>query len=106
MDFNVFVGNDTVLEYGGLRDGITFQVITDATLEVTINDLAGDPVAGITWPVTLIPVADTDGVYRAVMDKAVAVVAGTDYRAELTIAASGSRDGAFSIPFTAKRREG
>jgi hypothetical protein len=46
-----------------LRDEITGAVITNATIQVTVRDGAGNPVAGVTWPITLTHVGG--GIYRA-----------------------------------------
>lgn len=96
--------NDNEVELGALRDRDGF--INDADVTVTIKDSAGAEVSGVTFPLTMDYVAASEGVYRAVVDKALAVAEGKSYRAEITVSASGGRDGFWDIDFKARRRNG
>ena len=49
----------------GVTDAITGAAVTSATVEATIEDLAGTELAGVSWPLSLPHVGTPDGTYRA-----------------------------------------
>lgn len=91
---NLYIGVDTVVTYGGMQNPLTAAYINDGTVTCQIVDLAGTAVTptGFTWPVTLDYVAASDGIYRATIDKAMALLPGHSYFLEITAAASGVDD--------------
>lgn len=106
MSTNLYIGVDTVVTYGGMQNPITAAYINDGTVTCRITDLAGTAVTptGFTWPVTLEYVTDSDGVYRATIDKAIAITEGSRYYLEITASASGVDD-LRRIALTAAYRE-
>lgn len=102
MNTKIYILNDTVIELSALADGISGAYVNDATVSVTIKDAAGSTVTG-GGPTTLSYVTDSDGVYRGVVDKALAISERVTYFAEITAASSG-RDGFWRIPLTAAYR--
>ena len=49
----------------GVKDALTGAAVTSATVEATIEDLAGTELTGVTWPLSLPHVGTPDGTYRA-----------------------------------------
>lgn len=91
---NWYIGVDRVVTYGGMQNPITAAYINDGTVTCQIVDLAGTAVTptGFTWPVTLDYVAASDGIYRATIDKAIAITDGKSYFLEITATAAGVDD--------------
>ncbi len=100
----LYRNNDHLIRLTGLQDSITDAYVNDATVTVTIKDLDGNEVAGISWPVTMDYEATSDGDYRATLDKAIVLAIGKRYTAEITVA-SGTRDAFFELPIQAQIRE-
>ena len=48
----------------GVTDSITGLAVTTATVTATIEDLAGDELTGVSFPLTLPHVGSPDGTYR------------------------------------------
>jgi hypothetical protein len=105
MATKLFILNDTVVEVRGLANGITSAYVNDATVSVTIKDLAGTVVTGITLPVTLSYVAASDGIYRGVLDKALVLSPGLTYFAEITATNGDGLDGFWRVPCVGAYRE-
>jgi hypothetical protein len=62
-----------ILELTGLTSSITGQLVSDATVSVTIVDAHGQEVAGETWPLTVSPVRGAPGTYRATLSASLAI---------------------------------
>lgn len=65
-----------------LTDELTGTVIVDASVTARVLDLAGTPVSGETWPVSLPHLAG--GVYRGSVAAAVSVSRGVRFIVEIT----------------------
>lgn len=63
----LYYGNDMLLEVAGLQDQATGEYINDATVTVTLEDSADNPVTGESWPLALSYVTASNGVYRATL---------------------------------------
>jgi hypothetical protein len=57
-----YVDSTMILELRNLTDGITGDPVTTATVTATLLDSTGAQVSGITWPISLVHVAE--GTYR------------------------------------------
>lgn len=88
---NWYIGNDTVVTYSGMQNGITDAYINGATVTASVKDLAGNVVSG-GGPHTLSYVAASDGVYRGTIDKAISLSAGVTYYLEITATSAGIDD--------------
>lgn len=80
----LYVGNDTALEVGDLRDELTGEALNSASVAVTLKDAAGANVTGGTWPLAMVYVTDSDGVYRCTLGHALSLTAGQKYTAVIT----------------------
>lgn len=95
----VYVGNDNVCELTDLRNGVTEQAITDATVTLALYDRAGVAVVG---PVTMPHVSA--GTYRGGIDDGVALMVGTRYRAQIIAQTAYGLRAQFDIPVWALPR--
>jgi hypothetical protein len=85
----IYISSDNVIEAVDQYDTVAGTYLNSATFTVTIKDISGASVSGVTWPVTMNYVSASNGKYRAVIDKTLAIVAGVTYFAEITGAQSG-----------------
>lgn len=69
----LFIGNDMRLELDELRDPDGAYINT-ATVTATLLDSDGEEVEGVTWPVTLEYVEESDGKYQGILDDAIELV--------------------------------
>ena len=74
----LFVGNTTVLEVA-LVDKLTGNVINGAAVAVTLTDIAGNELAGESWPKALAYVAQSEGIYRTYLSSSVSMEEGANY---------------------------
>lgn len=102
----IFIGNDSLFTLTGFADdsagGPTFLVA--ATVTVTVRDLDGVEVPGISWPVTLAFIAASNGDYEGTVDAVIVLVEGQQYVATIT-AREAPVDGEWIIELFAARRE-
>lgn len=80
----VYRGSDMLLEVEGLTDEASGDIVNTATVSATLKDAAGATVAGETWPKTMPYVANTSGVYRALLPATLVLAANARYTAEIT----------------------
>lgn len=80
-DDTLWMGTTHVLEVS-LRDVITDQPVSSATVTVTLYDSAGNPVEPDNWPITMTPDVEP-GEYRATFDADLQVKDGYTYRAQI-----------------------
>lgn len=100
----LYVGNDMVVEVRNLAEEITGDSINDATVTCTLTDSAGANVTGMTWPLTLAYVAESDGTYRGTIEYDTAVVAGAMYTLTVSVSAGTGYRGQWQIPCVARAR--
>lgn len=86
----LYLYNDNVIEVTGLRDSnaATGVYLNAATVTATIKTRSGTAVTGVTFPVTLDYVTDSNGDYRGTVDAALVLVEGGVYWVEVTIVSS------------------
>jgi len=97
----LLVGNDSTIKLNGLKDQ-EGNAVTNATVEITIQDFSGSNVSGVTQPISLSHTSDGD--YEADLDKSIDVKAGQYYYMEIT-ATSGNADAKWSETVKAENRE-
>jgi len=78
MSKNLYVGNDHRLTVDTLRDP-DGNYINTATVTVTLLDSSGAEVEGVTWPISLSYVEDSNGRYQGILDDAIELVDGETY---------------------------
>ena len=83
--------NTSVVEVNGLKDSITGSFENAATVTVEdILDKDNVSVTGITFPVTLIYVASSNGIYRGNLPATAGFISGQLYNLTIKAVASGS----------------
>ena len=104
----IYMNNDHFMELTGFQDGVTLAFLNAATVTVTIyatdGAALGDATTGISWPLTMDYLSGSDGVYQAVIDKAISLTRGELYKAVITAAESGI-DGEWNITLRAQERD-
>ncbi len=74
----VYIGNTLVLELAdeqgdGLRDGVTGAYVSDATVTARLKTAAGVDLAGQSWPLSMLYVAGSRGVYRGLLSSSLVI---------------------------------
>ncbi len=101
--FIVFVSNDNVVELE-LKNPITGDFLNAAAVDITItNEATGVEVTGETWPLEIPFVANSNGIYRVVLDKLIAFIAGQRYTAVIN-AREGNLDAKWTLVYLAEVR--
>lgn len=80
----LYVGNDLLIELGGLKNKATGAFINTAIVSVTVLDRAGAEVSGQAWPLAVPYVSASDGVYRETLVDTLGIVAGKTYTVQVT----------------------
>jgi hypothetical protein len=102
--YEIFVGNDTVLEVQGLRSDVTGEPANAATLTVTLLDKSGAEVAGQVWPKPMSFVEGSRGLYRALLPAALPLVADARYTARIVADAGPDLIGTWNMECVARTR--
>lgn len=74
----LLVANDMICEVSGLKNAVDGADIDSATVNVTISDLDGNNVGGVTWPIVA-PNVGT-GLYRATLPDTMSLTHNRRYR--------------------------
>ena len=80
----LLIGNDLSLRVLGLKDADTGDYIDDASVSAIVRDVAGNPVTGAEWPVTLSHVGGSNGDYRGVLQNTMNLREGHTYFVDVT----------------------
>lgn len=81
---SLFSLNDQCVTLTGLVNKITGEFVVDATVSVTLQKDDVD-VVGESWPLAMPYVADSDGVYRAIIESTVDIVNGDKVRVSVEV---------------------
>ncbi len=81
----IYTGNDTVLEVAALRNGLTGEALNSADVAVTLNDALGNPVDDVSWPLSLLYVADSAGMYRVTLPYSLPLQPNARYTAAIAV---------------------
>lgn len=81
----VYAGNTSTVELRDLRTAVDGQMVDNATVRMTLYTLAGQPVAGQTWPITLGQVPGFPGRYTGSFSHLTMIQAGVTYEAVITV---------------------
>lgn len=100
MSDTAFVGNTNLLELIGLGLAIDDTFVNDAAVTVTVKTAAGVNVVGPAWPIPMVYVAASDGVYRSILQDSLPFVAGDEYVAYINVDAGVDRIGHWEFEFT------
>lgn len=89
VQIKLYIGNSNMVELAGLRASNTpTTYINDATVTVTITDLAGTEVTGETWPKSMNYVASSNGVYRADLSASLGLTEDSSYLVVVNVTAT------------------
>lgn len=80
MSIDLKIGNDSILELNGLRDGLTGAYVNNATVTAILKDSSGVDVPGQTWPTPLAYVSGSNGIYRVNLEDTLSLVDGENYK--------------------------
>lgn len=81
----IFTHNDTVVEVANLRNGLTGEALNNADVSVTMFDASNEEVDGVTWPLSLLYVADSNGMYRVTLPYTMSLQPNARYKAVLVV---------------------
>jgi len=80
----IYDNSDNLINVTGLKDLSTGAFLNGATVEATVNDASGSPVAGETWPLSMPYVPGSNGDYQATLKDTLAVATGDELTALVT----------------------
>lgn len=99
-------GNTMYVELGSLdeplRDGATGDVVTDATVGVTVFDANGGLVSGASWPVVMPHLGG--GIYGAPVPAGVNLGIGAQGSAVIQATTPAGSQGLWNVPLVGKQR--
>jgi hypothetical protein len=104
----VFVANTNVIELQSLQNEIDQSYINNASVDVTIADLSGNPETGAgwpSWPLAMVYVTASNGVYRAVLVDTLPFDPSQSYLALVHANASGIGIGRWQFKFRPQQRK-
>lgn len=84
MSETIYIDSDNLLTLDALYDNAGASYVNDATVTVTLLDMAGSEVSGETWPVSLSYVSGSDGKYRGTLTDTLSLSANKRYTAKVT----------------------
>jgi hypothetical protein len=102
--YELFVGNDTVLEVQGLRSDVTGEPQNTATLSVTLLDARGAEVAGQAWPMPMPYVEGSNGLYRVLLPSTLPLVPDVRYLARIVADAGQGLVGTWNMECVGRTR--
>ena len=102
----VFVANSNMLELQGLFSEVEQAFVNDAAVTATVKDSNGAPLTGQTWPVVLSYIAQSDGIYRAILLESLPFQNKKTYTASIDADGGTGRKGHWEFSFNAQTRIG
>ncbi len=105
MSINILLAgnNSNHLTLNGLKNAIDDTFINNATVTAQINDSAGTPQPGMTWPANVNYIASSNGNYDLALDSALNLTEG-DYYTVIVTVVSGGLDAIFTSYIKATNR--
>lgn len=85
----LWVGNDMILEVAELRNTATGAYLNAATVTATLTDAAGVNLGGQSWPLAMVYVTGSNGIYRATLTYALQITARERVTATIAVNAGG-----------------
>ncbi len=102
-----YLGNTNDLLLVGLKSEVEDAFLDDADITVTVKDQAGNPVAGETWPKSMVYIPASEGDYVCGLSHLVEFAANAKYTAFIDADATNTaaeRFGHWEFTFTARVR--
>ena len=100
----IYIENDNLIALQGLQKAQDQSYLNAATVELTVEDDAGSPVSGQTWPVAMGYVAGSNGDYEAVLDAGAGLEKNKRYFAVITADGGPGLQAKWRSPLRAKVR--
>lgn len=101
----IFVDSDNVVEVAEVMDPGTGDIITTATVTLTILDKTGTPVAGQSWPLNMLHDWDEPGTYAVTLSmdwSSVYLTPNQPYTANIFVNAGFQKRRTFNTPLVAR----
>lgn len=86
-------GNTSVVKLEGVRNVLTGEYVTDASVTVRIQDGQGADVSGPSWPIAMQYQAESNGDYYGVVPHDAGMAVGVTYRALVVATLPGGERG-------------
>jgi hypothetical protein len=102
----IFNKNDNLLELVELKDVVADTFVNTATVSVTLVDKDGVEVSGETWPLTMLYVAASNGIYRATIIDTLTLIVDALYTAQITANDGANRLAYWEFPIRVETRLG
>ena len=106
MSATIYISNDNLLEVRSLYDEGADAYVNDATVTVTLEDIAGTEIVGETWPLSLSYVSASNGIYQATLADTLTLTAGTKVVAKVTADGGAGKKGYWEKTLTVANRTG
>lgn len=100
----LYTGNDMVLELSNLTNDVTGELLDAADVQVTLLRTDGTPVEGAEWPLSLLHVAGSRGMYRVTLPYTMILAINGRYTAQVTVDAGPGLRGEFELECVARQR--
>ncbi len=98
--------NDNLLELIDLKDVVADAFVNGATVTVTLVDSDGVEVVGDTWPLAMVYVVASNGLYRATLKDTLTLVVDALYTAQIDADDGAGRAAYWEFPIRAETRLG
>jgi hypothetical protein len=92
------INNSNLIQVLNVIDMSRNEVINDAQVFMTLKDINGDDVGGVTWPISLGYVSGTDGMYSGILPPYIELFEGAEYSLIVDIFSSNNGAGEKVIP--------
>lgn len=98
----IYIDNDMRVSVTELQD-VDGNFLNAATVDVTLQDADGEEVDGMDWPLSLNYVAESDGIYRGLLQDTCVLVNRQPIVMVVDVLSGGNK-GHWEIPATASKR--
>lgn len=100
----IYIGSDHLIKLSGLKNSADGSSVNDATVQCTLYDEDGGPVAGQTWPLVMPYISASNGDYQATLEEDLQLTRGSFYTAVIVVTAPGDVVAKFQLPLQADNR--
>lgn len=100
----LYVGNDTVLQMENLQDDIGGTFVGRADVQATLVDDQGNEVAGAIWPLSLVYLEGSKGMYRLTLPYTLALTPNRRYVVQVVADAGPGLHAEWAMECVAKAR--
>lgn len=101
----LYAGNDTILQLDGLQADAAGAFLSNAQVLVTLSDDQGNPVNGAAWPVSMVYLTGSRGLYRVTLPFTLDLQPGRRYVADITADAGPGLHAEWTLDCVARARQ-